>query len=278
MTNDVSRAYFYAPAIREVYIEISTKDWEEGDEDQVAKLDMSMYGIREAAKNWQGCYTSHLESIGFTAGVANPCFFVNHNYKLKTLVHGDDYVTTGSREGLKWMKGELEKKFKIKTSIIGSEEEDEKELKILNRIIRMTPRGIEYEADLRHAELISEEMLVSDSKGVDTPGVREDDKEGEEGERTVGRVPTWTPATQQSSRSPSARLGAGAGWGRVPQPVLAARRFEVALPDNLERAAEEIYPNMRLSGGSARKSLTLSYTSPCSGLAKGDALDNVPRS
>ena len=182
MTNDVSRAYFYAPAIREVYIEIPKEDWEEGDEDRVAKLDMSMYGTRDAAKNWQECYTSHLESIGFIAGVANPCLFVNHNHKLKTLVHGDDYVTTGSREGLKWMKGELEKKFKIKTSIIGSEEEDEKELKILNRIIRMTPKGIEYEADLRHAELISEEMLVSDSKGVDTPGVREDDKEGEDGE------------------------------------------------------------------------------------------------
>jgi hypothetical protein len=46
--------------------------------------------------------------------------------------------------------------------------------------VRCTRKGFEYEADLRHAELISEEMMVSDSKGVDTPGVKEDDKDGDD--------------------------------------------------------------------------------------------------
>ena len=42
------------------------------------------------------------------------------------------------------------------------------------------PQGFEYEADLRHAELISEEMGVANSKGVGTPGIKEDEEEGED--------------------------------------------------------------------------------------------------
>ena len=149
---------------------------------------MSMYGTRDAAKNWQECYTGHLEAIGFSVGKANPCMFVHHARDVKLLVHGDDYVSVGSRQSLNWLKVELEKKFKIKTNIIGSDEGDDKELKILNRIVRCTTKGFEYEADLRHAELICEEMGVVDSKGVDTPGIKEDEEEGE-GDTVVPPLP-----------------------------------------------------------------------------------------
>jgi hypothetical protein len=46
-------------------------------------------------------------------------------------------------------------------------------------MVRCTHKGLEYEADLRHAELICEDMGVVGSKGVDTPGVKEDEEEGE---------------------------------------------------------------------------------------------------
>eukprot|EP00973_Karenia_brevis_P036049 4973185-Karenia_brevis.AAC.1 len=52
MANDVKRAYFHAPATREIYIEIPEEDWEEGDEARVAKLNLSLYGTRDAAQNW----------------------------------------------------------------------------------------------------------------------------------------------------------------------------------------------------------------------------------
>ena len=35
MSNDVKRAYFYAPASRPVYSKIPDEDWEEGDESMV---------------------------------------------------------------------------------------------------------------------------------------------------------------------------------------------------------------------------------------------------
>ena len=54
------------------------------------------------------------------------------------MVHGDDFVSTGKDSSLKWLESILGKEFKIKTNIIGPDEKDEKELKILNRIIRFT--------------------------------------------------------------------------------------------------------------------------------------------
>ena len=42
MSNDVSRAYFYAPTTRPIYIIIPDEDWEPGDEGRVAKLNFSL--------------------------------------------------------------------------------------------------------------------------------------------------------------------------------------------------------------------------------------------
>ena len=57
MVNDVKRAYFYAPAKRPIFIEIPAEDREEGDGNQVAQLNLSLYGTRDAAQNWADSYT-----------------------------------------------------------------------------------------------------------------------------------------------------------------------------------------------------------------------------
>ena len=52
MYADVSRAYFYAKAVRPVYVKLREEDTAEGDEYRCGKLMMSMYGTRDAALNW----------------------------------------------------------------------------------------------------------------------------------------------------------------------------------------------------------------------------------
>ena len=47
---DVRRAYFYAASEREVYVELPEEDYEEG---MCGKLVRSMYGARDAARNWE---------------------------------------------------------------------------------------------------------------------------------------------------------------------------------------------------------------------------------
>eukprot|EP00973_Karenia_brevis_P084664 11748684-Karenia_brevis.AAC.1 len=77
MTNDVKRAYFYAAATREIYIEIPAEDWEPGDEAKVAKLKLSFYGTRDAAQNWGREVDKFFVGIGFRKGAGSPC-----NYSL----------------------------------------------------------------------------------------------------------------------------------------------------------------------------------------------------
>ena len=97
------------------------------------------------------------------------------------MVHGDDFVSTGAEPSLKWLESILNKEFKIKTSIIGPDKNDNKEIKILNRIIRYTEHGIELEADLRHAELIVAQLGLKESKELSCSAAdeikRDDDDE-----------------------------------------------------------------------------------------------------
>ena len=62
MYADVSRAYFYAKAVRPVYVQLPDEDKEEGDEARCGKLLMSMYGTRDAAINWSQEYTADADT------------------------------------------------------------------------------------------------------------------------------------------------------------------------------------------------------------------------
>ena len=74
MINDVARAFFEAPAIRDICVEIPKKDLtpEDGRHDKVGHLRMSRYGTRDAAMNWQDEVAKDLRKLGFQRGVYNP--------------------------------------------------------------------------------------------------------------------------------------------------------------------------------------------------------------
>ena len=59
------------------------------------------------------------------------------------MVHGDDYVTVGSEENVRWLRDELEKVYEIKTSMVGRRQGLKKEVRVLNRIVRWTEAGWE---------------------------------------------------------------------------------------------------------------------------------------
>ena len=49
---------------------------------------------------------------------------------------------------------------------------DDKEIRLLNRIIRITDQGLLYEADPRHAELLAKSMNLEQCRQAATPGVK----------------------------------------------------------------------------------------------------------
>ena len=83
MVNDVSRAYFYAKAIRKVFVEIAEEDREPGDENMVGELQYSMYGTRDAAQNWEEAYSDFMVSVGFAKGLCSPCVFYHKEKNLR---------------------------------------------------------------------------------------------------------------------------------------------------------------------------------------------------
>ena len=174
--NDVRRAYFYAKIQRDVFIELPVEDPEYGS-GKVGKLKLCLYGTRDAAKGWQETLSAHLESVGFTRGVGHPSVFHHHKRGIKTLVHGDDYVSSGKSADLEWMESELSKAYEIKTQRIGRGAKLVAEGKVLNRVLRATKSGWEIEADPRHAELVVEQLGLQNEKAVATPGIGGQDED-----------------------------------------------------------------------------------------------------
>ena len=169
MLNDIARAFFGAPMKRLLCIELPAEDMEEGDEDMVGLLQMSLYGTRDAALNFQQEVKKFMVSNGFIQGMYNPCTYFHKQKGLRTLVHGDDFVTTGDEGACSWFKKALERRFEIKTVVIGAGEDHVKEARILNRIVRATQAGWEYEPDSRHAEILIKELNLVGAKGVSSP-------------------------------------------------------------------------------------------------------------
>ena len=98
------------------------------------------------------------------------------------MVHGDDLISTGTDADLQWFESILKKDFETKTNNIGPEKDDKKELKVLNRIIRYTDEGIELEADLRHAELIVQQLGLQEAKPLTCPAVADEPLKPHDGE------------------------------------------------------------------------------------------------
>ena len=58
-------------------------------------------------------------------------------------------------------------------SRLGADPKDDKEGRVLNRIVRWTDDGLEYEADPRQAEKLLQELGLEDCRVVSTPGVKQ---------------------------------------------------------------------------------------------------------
>ena len=100
MINDVSRAFFEAPATRNICVEIPAEDKTDMDvrHDKVGHLRMSLYGTRDASTNWQEEVAREMNKWGFKRGRYNPCLYFHKERNLRTFLHGGDFATVGTLE------------------------------------------------------------------------------------------------------------------------------------------------------------------------------------
>ena len=137
-----------------------------------AKLRMSLYGTRDAGANWHKAYSLFLKSIGFAQAVSNPCHFSALGMGMKGLVHGDDFMFTGSRKNIEWLQKKFELQYDCKIEKIGRAPELPKSARFLNRVVSFTEQGLEMEADQRLVEGIVHGMGVKDSNAASSPGTK----------------------------------------------------------------------------------------------------------
>jgi len=172
---DISRAYFNAkldPGV-ETYVQLPAED-EDADR-MCAKLVRHMYGTRAAADGWQEEYSTFLvESLRFKQGLSSPCLFKHSDRQIVVSVHGDDFTAVGPKDDLDWYEAEMSKHYELTCQPrLGPGAGDAKEAVVLNRIIRWTHEGVEYEADPRQAEKLAAECgLDAGVNSVATPGLR----------------------------------------------------------------------------------------------------------
>ena len=130
-----------------------------------------MYGTRRAADGWQSEYSSTLRELGFLQGAASACVFMHPSRQLVCSVHGDDFTVAGPCSGLNWFESAMKAKYELTVGgRLGPGPNDAKEVSVLNRIIRWTAKGIEYEADPRQVEKLLVEIELEGANGAATPG------------------------------------------------------------------------------------------------------------
>ena len=171
---DVSRAYFNAPTddSNPTYVDLPVEAGEPPG--TCALLRKHMYGTQKAADGWQSEYSGTLIAMGFVQGTASACVFSHPGRSIVVSVHGDDFTAAGACEDLDWYEAELAKRYEISLGWrLGPGPDDRKEATILNRVVRWTAKGLEYEADPRQAErLIHDLDLSGPTNGCVTPGVK----------------------------------------------------------------------------------------------------------
>ena len=170
---DVSRAYFHALCKRPTFIHIPDEDYEAGDEWKLGRLRVSMYGTREAARNWEDTYSDILEKAGFRRGISTPCVFTHDSREIRIVVHGDDFLAIGRESQLKWYKAEMEKSLEVKTTMIGPSRRHDKQLTMLNRQVTWRKDGISWAADKRHVEEMLKDLNLKDANGVACPSTED---------------------------------------------------------------------------------------------------------
>jgi hypothetical protein len=172
MLIDIKKAHLYAPIEGDAYVCLPPERAIPG---KCARLKFTLYGMRVAAKNWEKAYSSTMRNCGFVQGKANATSFHHREKCIRVVVHGDDFIASGSEENLRWLEARLVEAYPLKMrGILGPDTWDSKEGIILNRTIRVEADGsFVFEADSEHVPKMLKAMQLEGCNSVVSPGTKE---------------------------------------------------------------------------------------------------------
>jgi hypothetical protein len=172
---DARKAHLHAFADRTVFTQLPPEEAAAG---YCARLVRCLYGTRDAPKRWEAFLAEQLVALGFAKGAASPCCYFHASLGVRCIVHGDDFVLSGSACALDEVKAGMHARFLLKElGRLGGGPGELRELRVLNRVIRWTPAGLKYEADPRHVEILVRGVAGAE-RALSAPGTHSKDYEG----------------------------------------------------------------------------------------------------
>ena len=198
---DATKAYFNAVPQRDIFVRAPK---ELGlPPNTVGKLVRCAYGTRDAGALWEEHYASVLVGMGFVRGRASPTCFYHPQRHIAVVVHGDDFVALANDDQLSWYEENLRKAFELgECSRLGLGPQHVREIRILNRILRIDSSGLKWEADPRHLELLAKSLGLEKCRGRATPGDKSKDFDPTEADDSDGDIHSNSNSTQPNQPTP----------------------------------------------------------------------------
>lgn len=94
---DIGKAHLCGPMESDEFVELPGERAVPG---KCAKLRYTLYGMRMAASNWEKEYSRTLTELGLAKGVASSVTFYCARAGVRVIVHGDDFIMSGSEREL----------------------------------------------------------------------------------------------------------------------------------------------------------------------------------
>ena len=113
---DVNNAFLHGPLDEDVYMSLP-EGYQTSDSSYVCKLKKSLYGLKQASRQWNHLLTDKLIGFGFTQSKHDHCLFLKHSASdfLALLVYVDDVLLVGtSSASIQEVKRFLDDQFTIK--------------------------------------------------------------------------------------------------------------------------------------------------------------------
>ncbi|KAJ9566378.1 hypothetical protein OSB04_002344 [Centaurea solstitialis] len=113
---DVNNAFLHGDLNEEIYMKIPQGFAKEGDT-RVCRLRKSLYGLKQASRNWYQKFTNALVDLGFKQSRADYSLFIHKEDEsfVAALIYVDDVVVVGNDPiKIQATKDDLDKKFSIK--------------------------------------------------------------------------------------------------------------------------------------------------------------------
>ena len=104
-------------------------------------------------------------------GAAGPTRFFHPNRRIAVAVHGHDFLALATDENLSWYEANLKNACELgDCTRLGPCPHHSKEIRILNRILKIDADGLKWDADPRHLELLAKSLDLEACRKESIPG------------------------------------------------------------------------------------------------------------